>query len=388
MVSSQQSVCITECAVASVVEVLESAVSNDGALVKGVLDSGASHHMSGNRSHFKEVSTEAVPLKVADRTLPTVASVGTFKKNSLGLDKGLYHPDLSTLLVSVTDLCRVGAKVIFSQDKDIIHGRCGDAHEVSRDGKLPFVLVQFMDESASPASCIAAKAGAVLQHERFGHFWCPSVRGVECEACAVSKGQSRGHKKERPEHLLPKKFLEQVDWDFVGPFPVSLQGNAWVLSAIDTWSGWVENYPISSKEQCGAVLDRFISEVGLMERVRSDNAPEFKGEKSQWRAVCARQNPRVKVTFSQPYAPSTNGMIERWNRTDGDAIRANLHGVDQKVWDYCAKFVAHVYNRVPRKADRATPYELRYDREPSTKYFRKFGCLAYAKVQSHHSAAS
>ena len=115
----------------------------------------------------------------------------------------------------------------------------------------------------------------------------------------MAKAQNQvGHKLVRPKQYIPSRYLEQVDFDFKGPYPKSFEGRRWILSAIDSHIGWAENYPVESKSQCADVLERFIREHGLMDRVRSDNAPEFRGDKSRWRAVCAKQQPKVIVTFS------------------------------------------------------------------------------------------
>ena len=52
--------------------------------------------------------------------------------------------------------------------------------------------------------------------------------------------------------------------------------------------------------------------------------------------------------------------------------------------DYCAKYVAYIYNGLPRKKDGKSPYERRYKRKPSVHYFRRFGCLAFPKVHVDH----
>ena len=134
--------------------------------------------------------------------------------------------------------------------------------------------------------------------------------------------------------MIPTRWLEQVDWDFKGPYPTSWTGKKWILSAIDEFSGWVENYPIVYKSDCVLALDKFIKQVGLMERIRTDNEPTFKGEDSEWQKHISKLRPAVTVLFSQPYEPAGNGRIERWNRTSGNAIRANLQGVDTRLWDY------------------------------------------------------
>ena len=70
------------------------------------------------------------------------------------------------------------------------------------------------------------------KHERFGHFYVPSIK-VQCPACSIAKAKGLAHAKKRPEHLIPKEFLDQVDWDFKGPLPESFTGKRRILSAVD-----------------------------------------------------------------------------------------------------------------------------------------------------------
>jgi len=123
-------------------------------------------------------------------------------------------------------------------------------------------------------------------HERMGHYHIPGVK-VNCPACAIGKDYNKtSHKQHRPVHLIPKHFLEQVDWDFKGPItPVSFNGRKYILSAVDSHTGWVENYPVASKDECHTVLERFIREVGMMDRLRTDNDPVFKGDNCEWQKV-------------------------------------------------------------------------------------------------------
>ena len=84
----------------------------------------------------------------------------------------------------------------------------------------------------------------------------------------------------RNQHFK-KLLFENFDAKAAGQFPEDHFGNKWLLNAAQTKVGWAESYPVSSTEQCAEVLEKFAQEVGKMERVRSDNAPEFKGKKSK-----------------------------------------------------------------------------------------------------------
>jgi len=174
------------------------------------------------------------------------------------------------------------------------------------------------------ACCEVAQAVSekfLRQHERNGHFYMPGFH-VNCPACALGKDLNKtSHKKQRPAHLIPVRFLSQVDWDFKGPLPASFKNRRWILSAVDAKTGYIQNYPVFSKDECGAKLEQFIREVGQMDRVRTDNDPVFKGDKASWQQAARSQRPHVVVTFSSPYEPQQNGRAERWMRTQSDAIR-------------------------------------------------------------------
>ena len=337
--------------------------------------------MSGSLELFKFLTGETVRIRVADRILPEPARVGHFKSNNLKLDKGLHHPELGRLLISVNQLRKAGMSVHFDPDScRIIDGR--RSHVIREQGKLFVSDVEFRQDvfESELAEVQMSVEEKLKQHERCGHFWMHDLRVSDCPACRISKGQTAGHKTNRPEHLIPKRFLEQVDWDFTGPYPESEFGRTWLLSAMCAHTGWVENYPVQNRSECADMLDKFIRTVGPPDRVRSDNAAEFKGAKCQWRKVCGEQKPAVIVTFSCPYTPQQNGRIERFNRTQGDALRAVLHGTDPKLWCYASRYVAYVHNRIERKKGAKSPFEKRFGRAPSKRHWRRFGCLCYAKV--------
>ena len=113
----------------------------------------------------------------------------------------------------------------------------------------------------------------------------------------------------------------------------------------------------------------------------------------------------VADVHSVPYTPQMNGCVERFMRTLGEALRANLNGVDKRLYCYAAQYIAWSWNRATRSYSRApeydgfTPLESRRRRtsnsgfatqEPAvglcetTKWDpikRRFGCMAYILIQ-------
>ena len=365
-------------------------------VVRGVADSGASAHLSGDKSLFSSFTGKKISLRVADRVLPQEAEWAIFRPNSLGLKIGLYHPDAHCLLLSTGTLEDEGMVVHLKTDNRFLLDGSGQRHELFRrnNSKLPLADVHFWDyeeEDEEELYCptvdeemgllTASEEQKLLRHYRAGHFHIDGLN-VNCPACIMAKGRGVGHKNQRPEHLKCVRFLQCVDWDFVGPFPESYHGNRFALNGVDQYTGWPECYPVPYKDDAGEKLQKFCAEVGRPESVRADNEPTFKGADSDWRKVCAKQTPPVIPYFSPPYSPAENGIVERWNQTSQNAMKANLFGVDPRMWDWCYKYTAYVYARLPRKSNKDTPYYKRFGRDASTTYFRRFGCLAYSKIHT------
>ncbi len=342
-------------------------------------------------------------MHVADRELATPAYRATFVNNSLGVVNGLYHAKLDCDLISSTELNRDGKRYV--QDLFCPGGSYVEFKEtgkrvvVSLNDKLQLPVVDVTWHRNMPSSnsggrkydgiSKVVKSGSkrqekIRQHERFAHFYVPNLLDSECvcPACALAKSKQEAIKSERPEHLVVKKFLDKVDWDFTDSYETGWNGEKLCLSVIDQHTGWTMNYPVKSKEQCAECLQEFCEKVGKPKAVRSDNAPEFKGEKSKWRTYCQKQVPPIAVEFSAPFTPQRNGKVERWNGTSQNAIRANMLGVDPRMWPYCSRFVSHVWNRVPKKKGGRSPFYKRHGRDPTTRYFRKFGCLCYARIHT------
>eukprot|EP00396_MALV-II-16_sp_LP-1_P000281 gene281-305_t len=174
-------------------------------LIPMVVDSGASHHMLAARHSccVKERLNEKFSLSVAS-----------------GLLKGS-----ATLCKPQGNLWKMGVE-FFS---DVGAGG-GDVGGACYDGVFCGVA--------------QTKASKQRRHERFGHFWQPSLNlGCSCEACAASKGQKPSHKKERgPEDYKGKKFGDLVAWDHQGPMNVAAinSGARFALLGVDDFSSWSE----------------------------------------------------------------------------------------------------------------------------------------------------
>ena len=107
--------------------------------------------------------------------------------------------------------------------------------------------------------------------------------------------------------------MQLVSMDLIGPFPVSPNGNKYILTIIDHVTGWGEAYPISDKTNqavWNAFSNQFIPRHGVPEVVITDNGKKF----------CANTFMRyleqigIDHKRTTPVHPTCNGKSERYNK--------------------------------------------------------------------------
>lgn len=121
-------------------------------------------------------------------------------------------------------------------------------------------------------------------------------------------------------------------------FPKSSKGNVAALVTIDHCSKWLAVTPLRDKRACtvaNALQERILPYLPkIPDRILSDNGPEFIA--SDFEDILKDNN--INHIYSTPYTPSSNGAVERVNRT----ITEMLKGLnsEQNQWDqHLAKLV-------------------------------------------------
>ena len=75
-----------------------------------------------------------------------------------------------------------------------------------------------------------------------------------------------------------------------------------------------------------------------------------------------------------PYSPQSNGIAEQKNRTLKEMMNAMLisSGLPQNMWGEAVLSANYLLNKIPRKQEDKTPYELWKGRSPSYKHYRNY----------------
>ena len=167
---------------------------------------------------------------------------------------------------------------------------------------------------------------------------------------------------------------ERVGIDLQGPLPETPAGHKYICVIQDYFSKRMELYALSQKtaEAVVNVLFReYIARHGAMERLHSDQGTEFDNE--LMKELCKMF--KVHKTRTTAYAPWSNGMVERSNKTIKAILRAlSVH--DKENWDELLPYVFMAYNATPHASTGFTPHRLFYSQctDPRLPIDLMYGC--------------
>ncbi len=113
----------------------------------------------------------------------------------------------------------------------------------------------------------------------------------------------------------------------MGPLPTSAGGHTHLLTVIDQSTCWAEAIPLlsTSAESCAAALiGGWVARFGVPEQIMFDRGRQFCS--SLWDTLC--HHLWLKMRFTTPYHPQSNGAVERFHRRLKESLRAQLAGAD------------------------------------------------------------
>ena len=149
--------------------------------------------------------------------------------------------------------------------------------------------------------------------------------------------------------------LDRVSFDLSGPWPVTKQGNKYILAITDYFSKWLELVALPDKTAIGTAnaLNLFVLRHGVVRVLHSDRGTEFT-------AAVVRRLSRilgVQQTFTSGGAPWSNAQVERSNQTIGPML-CTLTRQNESDWDECLPYVMQAYNGTVHASTGYTPYLL------------------------------
>lgn len=370
------------------------------------VDSGASIHLTAKDDWLMNVKKEPglKEIMVANKTKIPVVCEGDIEINTIidterhniVINNVLYVPDLTTNLLSVSQLIKNGNKVIFNEKGCEIYNGYGKL--VAKANLLDNVYRLVFEKPEQSLLAAVAVPGEVW-HRRFGHLNYKALRlmnngavnGLDCKgkfnntnACVICCEGKQTRLSFKHEGSRAKELLGIVHADLCGPMEVtSLGGSKYFLLFEDDFSRMTFVYFLKSKDEAFDSFKDFKSFVenqkGTKIKVlRTDNGGEF--------CSTVFQNFLVKNGIvhqkTNPYTPEQNGMLERMNRTIVEKARCLLFDAefDKSFWAEAVSTAVYLRNRsVVTGLDNKTPLEAWSNKKPDVSNLRIFG----SKVMVH-----
>ena len=200
------------------------------------------------------------------------------------------------------------------------------------------------------------------------YYWYGMKRDVEnhvrgCETCNQNKKSDRQGRCPMTEFQAGAP-MERVHIDFLGPLPKTSRGNEHVLMMVDQFTKWVECIPVpnqSAELTARTAVDHFFSRFGMPFQVFSDQGRNF--DSNLFSELCKVLE--IHKTRTTPYRPSSNGQVERYNRTLMDAVRCFI-GKSKNKWDLYLQQIAGALRSSVNRMTGYTANKLMLGREVNT----------------------
>ncbi|KAI8424616.1 hypothetical protein MSG28_003049 [Choristoneura fumiferana] len=372
------------------------------------VDSGASAHLTANESWIKNGSYEPAirEIVVANKeSVPVlcsgdvqIATIGSDSEYDIVVQNVLCVPNITTNLLSVSQLINKGNKVEFNDESCKIFNKKGDL--VATASLMNGVYKLNMPENTT----VAMAASADTWHRRLGHVNSAymnkmqnAVEGFNLQGKVdhISKASCKvcceGKQCRLPfpnEGNRSDTLLNIVHTDICGPMEVeSIGGSRYYLLFVDDFSRMAFIFFIKNKSEALKCFKEFKAKVEnqlgkKIKILRSDNGREFCN--NQFDDYLKESG--IIHQRSNNYSPEQNGLCERLNRSVVEKARCLLYdgGLSLEFWAEAANTAVYLRNRtVAAGLNGKTPYEVWTNTKPDLSHLRIFGSTVMEKTDSN-----
>ncbi|KAJ9556935.1 hypothetical protein OSB04_011549 [Centaurea solstitialis] len=366
------------------------------------VDSGATCHVCKNLQWFKDFKPieDGSLLKMGNVATEPIKGLGSVNLvftsgNSLLLCNVLYVPGIRKNLISGIVLNNCGYKQVMESDKYILskHGTFVGFGYLNGMFKLS-LDVSFFNNSVCMASTSSSNncSKSELWHARLGHVHYKRMRdmskmslipafelnGEKCKTCMLTKITRQPFAKNINRDT---KVLELVHNDLCDFHSTPSLGNKkYVVTFIDDATRYCYVYLCHTKDEALEKFKIYKQEVELyhgvkIKTLRTDRGGEY------YDPVYFQSTGLIHQTTA-PYTPQQNGVSERKNRTLKEMVNSMLtySGLSEGFWGEAMLTACYLLNRVPKKRNKLTPYELWHKKVPKLSYLRIWGCRAVVRL--------
>ncbi|GJR33002.1 putative ribonuclease H-like domain-containing protein [Tanacetum coccineum] len=320
---------------------------------KGVIDSGCSRHMTGNKSYlsdYEEIDGGFVAFGGNSKG-GKITGKGKIRTGKLDFEDVYFVKELKFNLFSVSQMCDKKNSVLFTDTECVVLSSdfklTDENHvllKVPRKNNMYSVDLRNVVPQGG-LTCLFAKATldeSNLWHRRLGHINFKTmnklvrgnlVRGLPskifendhtCVACQKGKQHKASCKTKTVSSI--SQPLQMLHMDLFGPtFVKSIMKKMYCLVVTDDFSRFSWVFFLATKDETSGILKAFITGIEnqinhRVKIIRCDNETEFKNK--EMNQFCEMKE--IKREFSVARTPQQNRVAERKNRTLIEAVRTML----------------------------------------------------------------
>ena len=204
----------------------------------------------------------------------------------------------------------------------------------------------------------------VLKREYYWPLLSKDVENIiaKCNPCNHNK-YINGRMKTPLQNITGYEPFQIIGIDVTGPFKQTKEGYRYILGVIDYFSKYVSLIPIkttTSEVICEVLWIHWISKFGIPERIHSDRGSNFTS--GLFQEYCRILG--IRKTFTSPYYPQSDGLVERLFRTVKPMISAVMEDRCIKDWSSTLPIVEYGIRNTVQKTTKYSPYEILFGRRP------------------------
>ena len=199
-------------------------------------------------------------------------------------------------------------------------------------------------------------------------FWPAMKRTVAdvVRACAVCQTKGNHPPKDQKHTLTSTQdgyAFQRISIDFVGPFPISTRGNRYILTVKDTFTRWIEAFPVANADAstvCRLLDEQIFCRFGLPERIHADNGTHFTARRLRELADILG----IEVTHTPAYNPKSN-PVERSHRDLGPALKVFCQDSPASHWEESLNRVLFALRTTVNRTTGLSPFQMLFGRDAS-----------------------
>jgi len=224
------------------------------------------------------------------------------------------------------------------------------------------ILVAFHDDKLS--GHFGAKKTFHLISKRY--FWPFMLRDITnycktCSLCQLNKPTRHKFKADLHPIRVTGPF-ERLAVDCMGPFPLTIAGNRFIVVFIDHFSKFIEAFAtsdITAQTIAKLFVENIICKHGAPQILQTDRGSDFTSNLM----VEVTKIFDIRKVLTSPYHPIANGEVERSNQTLIARIRMFIDRT-QEDWDLHLPFAVFSTNIHMNETTKFSPFEVIYGRVP------------------------